>query len=395
MNKKKIVLPVIAGLLAVIMIAGIIWEMVYIFTLKNKNNKLENFIETNFDIDIDKWDGRKVALSEADLVDDLSDAIDDALGIYINGNTFEEFAANLLKEFQGEYMEIHEIYDDTAVVEAYKSGDTSNLSEEDLYVLNKATEIIDEIITDDMSDYEKELAVYNWQVKYISYDEEAFSAFPDDIDNYYHKPYGVLKYHTAICVGNATTFKLFMDLLEIDCKIIHSTEEGEHAWNMVCLDDEWYHVDVTFDSGIDGVPVYDYFNVPDSFKENGGYPWDRAEFPEANSLKYTYIVSNAIEFGKIDEVPQLVKDAIDNKQESLILKSEEAMYQVETVVDSISERLNENTWIYVSNIIDTDEGCVYIIDIYNDDYETENEYENEYEYDEGTENIDNIIDEIF
>lgn len=392
MNKKKIVLSVIAGLVAVIMLAGIILEMVQISALKEKNTQLESFIEKNFDVDMDKWNDEKVAFTEKDLVDDLSDVIDEAMGIYINGSTFEEFAKNLVEEMMGDYMDIHEIYDDTAVVEAYKSGDSSALSEEDLYVLNKATEIIDEIITDDMTDYEKELAVYNWQVKYVSYDEDAFAAIPDDIENYYYKPYGVLRYHTAICVGNATTFKLFMDLLGIDCKIIHSTEEGEHAWNMVCLDDEWYHVDVTFDSGMDGVPGYDYFNVPDSFKENEGYPWDRSEFPEANSLKYTYIVKNAVEFENIDEVPQLIKDAIDNKQESIILKNDEATYQVEKIVDSISERLDDSTWIYMSNMVETEEGCIYMICIYSEEYD----YEIEEEFDEeGMENINDIINEIF
>ncbi len=389
MSKKKIVLSVVAGLLAVVMLAGIILEMVYINALQKKNEKLESFVEKNFNIDIDKWDGNKVAFTEADLVDDLSDVIDEALGIYINGNTFEEFAKNFIAEIEGEYMEIHEIYDDTAVVEAYKTGDNSKLSEEDLYVLNKATEIIDDIITDGMTDYEKELAVYEWQVKYVNYNEEAFAAIPDDIENYYYKPYGVLRYHTAICVGNATTFKLFMDLLGIDCKIIHSTEEGEHAWNMVCLDDEWYHVDVTFDSTMNGEPTYDYFNVPDSFKEDGGYPWDRNEFPEANSLKYTYIVKNAVKFEKLEDVPQLVKDAIDNNQSSLILMSDEDMYQIEMVIDSISERLSNNIWVYVSNMAETEDGYVYIIGIYNE------EFDYDYDYDEDLEGIDSIIDEIF
>ena len=64
------------------------------------------------------------------------------------------------------------MYDTTAILEAYESGDTENLSEEDLYTLEKAMEIIDEIIEDDMTEYEKEKAVYDWLVGYVSYDED-------------------------------------------------------------------------------------------------------------------------------------------------------------------------------------------------------------------------------
>lgn len=389
MNKKKIILSVIAGVTASVMIAVLVLEMIQISKLRSRNAKLEKFIEKNFDVDIDEWNGKRVAFTEAELVDDISDAIDDALGIYINGNTIEEFVENLLAEVEGEFMEIHEIYDDTAVVEAYRSGDTSGLSEEDLYVLNTAKEVIAEIITADMTDYEKELAVYNWQMAYVNYDEDEFAAIPDDIENYDYKPYGVLKYHTAICVGNATTFKLFMDLLEIDCKIIHSTEDGEHAWNMVCLDDEWYHVDLTFDSGTGEAPGYDYFNVPDSFKEDDGYEWDREEFPEADSIKYTYIIQNSIEVESVSEVPTLVKNAIDNNEASLVIKSKNSLRNIEDVIDNIGERVGGDIWIYLSTEAEIEEYNIYVINIYNEESFFDEDIST------GDENVDDIIDEIF
>lgn len=396
-SKKKIVFMIISLVVAAAVIATVVFQMIHIIKLEKSNDKMKEFIEKNYDVDIEKWDGKKVALSESDLVDALSDAIDDAFGIYVNGDTFEEFMTNLLVEMEGEYMDIHEIYDDTAVVEAYKTGDSSNLSEEDLYVLETATEIINEIIKDDMTDYEKELAVYNWQVAYVNYDEEAFSAIDADVYDYNYYPYGVLKYHSAICVGNATTFKLFMDLLGIDCKIIHSTEEGEHAWNMVCLDDEWYHVDITFDSGYNGTPGYDYFNVPDSFKEYDGYPWNRDEFPEANSLKYTYVAQNATKIESIDEVPQLIKDAIDNKQTTVAIMTETPMYDtLDRIVSTISDKVDMNTWVYLETSAETEDYNLYIISIYQDSI-----YEEDYIGDiedidsEDLENVGNIIEELF
>lgn len=223
---------------------------------------------------------------------------------------------NTLNEYVGANTSIHEIYDDTAVVDAYKSGNTTGLSEEDKFVVSKAREIIKENIKGNMTDYQKELAIYNWQVKYVTFNDDSLapiSSGDDDSDT----PYGVLKNHSAICVGNATTFKLFMDVLGIDCKIIHSTANGEHAWDLVKLDDEWYHVDVTFDGGTGDKPGYNYFNVPDSVKDNGDYPWDNNEIPAANGIKYCYVYNNAITIKDLYDLPKEIKKAIESGKTSL------------------------------------------------------------------------------
>ena len=74
-------------------------------------------------------------------------------------------------------------------------------------------------------------------------------------DDESYNPYGFFHDHSTICVGNATTIKLFFDVLGIDSKIIHSTENGEHAWNVVKIDGKWYHLDVTFDGGAEAPDV--------------------------------------------------------------------------------------------------------------------------------------------
>ena len=206
---------------------------------------------------------------------------------------------------------VHEIYDDSAVIKAYKSGDTSKLDEKDLFVHDKMSEIIDEIITEDMTDYEKEKAVYDWQVAWTGYNDQSLNPIVAGA-NETHTPYGVLRSHSAICVGNATTFKLFMDALNIPCKIIHSTQSGEHAWDVVQLDGEWYHVDVMFDGGTNGQPGYTYFNVPDSVKDNGSYPWDHNEIPAANGTKYCYMLTNAVTLDDMYGIPAELKKAIDD-----------------------------------------------------------------------------------
>ena len=209
--------------------------------------------------------------------------------------------------------EVHQLYDDTEVVEAYKTGDSSKLTDEkDKFILEEATKIIKENIKDKMTDYEKEKAIYDVVFSYSHYDEGNLAAIPHTAD-YSHTPYGVLHDHTAICVGNATTFKLFMDMLGIDCKIIHSTESGEHAWNLVKIEGDWYHVDVTFDNGTT-TPAYAAFNVTDEAKESAGYPWDHDEFPAATSVKYSFAAMNATKVDSFYDTAKLFSKALNDKK---------------------------------------------------------------------------------
>ena len=206
---------------------------------------------------------------------------------------------------------VHEIYDDSAVIEAYKTGNPDKLNAKDRFVYDKMVEVIDEVITDDMTDYEKEKAIYDWQVKWISYSSDNLNPITDG-QSETHTPYGVFRTHNAICVGNTTTFKLFMDALGIPCVIIHSTQNGEHAWDVVQLDGEWYHVDVTFDGSYNGVPSYSYFNVPDSIKDDGSWPWDHSEIPAANGTKYCYLYTNAVTVDDFYGIPAALREKIDD-----------------------------------------------------------------------------------
>ena len=395
---KKIIFYIISGVLFAGIIGMLVWQFLRINKIEKQNTQYEKFIKENFDMDIKDWDGKKVVFDEAELIDQISDAIDQSFGVYIKGEDIEEFVQNLYEEFEGGYYdEVHELYDTTAILEAYESGDKSELSEEDLFTLETAMEIIDEIITDDMTDYEKEKAVYDWLVGYVSYDEDAFNPLGEDVYEYNYTPYGVLKYHSAICVGNATTFKLFMDMLGIDCMIIHSTDEGEHAWNLVCLEDEWYHVDATFDSGTStDTPGYEYFNVPDAFKLDDGYWWDTDEFPEANGMKYSYIAKEAVEVATIEEVPQLIKDALDNNARKLVLKSDGSLGAVWELVDEIDTRLPNSQYVYLNNEAEHEGVYYYVIEIYKDEY-WEDEWDEDWDdyYEELDDELLDKLDEMF
>lgn len=78
-----------------------------------------------------------------------------------------------------------------------------------------------------------------------------------------HSPEGVMKNQTAVCDGYARTMRLLLLLAGIDCKIINGMAGDEaHAWNLVKMEDGWYHVDVTWDDpvpDVEGKVRYLYF----------------------------------------------------------------------------------------------------------------------------------------
>lgn len=206
----------------------------------------------------------------------------------------------------------YHILSTTHISDAYKAkknGDDSKVSElddRDKETLEMAEKVIDEIIKDDMTDYEKELAVYDWLVMYTSQDKGMLLPIintQQDVDN----PYGVLKYKNAVCVGYATTFRLFMQMLDIECMVVHNTEEY-HSWDLVKIDGDWYHTDVYSDSGS---RTYRNFNMTDT---ECGQSWDREFFPAATGTKYNYKSQNSKPIKDIYKLPKTVRKMADAKK---------------------------------------------------------------------------------
>lgn len=89
--------------------------------------------------------------------------------------------------------------------------------------------------TDGMTDFEKIVYVYDYLILNVSYDF-TYSKY---------SAYNALVEGTAVCEGYSQAFYLLMSFLNIECIVVDSYVMN-HAWNMVELDGEWYHIDVTW-----------------------------------------------------------------------------------------------------------------------------------------------------
>lgn len=182
-------------------------------------------------------------------------------------------------------------YDRQRLLSAWEEGGTG-LADRDQVILQSCRDLLGEIITEEMSDYEKELAVHDWMIAWAEYDQAALSSLPGaqptpDSDN----PYGFFTGRAAICTGYTSTFQLLMDLLDIECLTVEGTAYNgteDHAWNMVRLDGDWYCVDVTWDDPVSSTPVspaaaHMYFNVTSDFMRQFGHQWDEEGVPAAEA----------------------------------------------------------------------------------------------------------------
>lgn len=195
-----------------------------------------------------------------------------------------------------------------AISDAYLSGDTSALSEDDKKTLELAEEVLKERVKDDMSDYEKEKAVYEWIFENVTIGSSTSIILPGRGGDDYTAG-GVLRSHNAVCVGYATTFRLFMNMLGMECHIVHN--DG-HSWDLVKMDDgEWYHTDIYSD--VSGYCEYSNFNMNDD-QCLYGHDWPQEALPEAKGLKYTTPVQMKQDVDTIYEIPSLVKAAMDHKK---------------------------------------------------------------------------------
>lgn len=101
--------------------------------------------------------------------------------------------------------------------------------------------------------------------------------FEFDISDTIHDPYTLFMDKTGVCDAYALAFGAVLNELGIPNTYVRS-EKMNHAWNMVQIDDDWYHIDVTWNDPVEDMPLrarHDYFLLSDAaMKANGYYAWD-------------------------------------------------------------------------------------------------------------------------
>lgn len=113
----------------------------------------------------------------------------------------------------------------------------------EILLINEEIErIISELEIDRTNVKQKDIKkIHDYLIKNVTYDEEYEEG---DVVTTSNKATGALVEKIALCSGYTDTFALFMDKLGIrNFKV--STDN--HVWNVIYFNDQWLHVDVTWD----------------------------------------------------------------------------------------------------------------------------------------------------
>ena len=104
---------------------------------------------------------------------------------------------------------------------------------------SKVKSIVAECAPEGASDYQKAFNLYNWLCVNASY----------DYTYTWYTAEGVLLHGTGVCDSFASAYIMLLNEAGIDCKkVLGSDLRGEsHAWVLVKLGGEWYHMDPTWD----------------------------------------------------------------------------------------------------------------------------------------------------
>ncbi|WP_043920676.1 transglutaminase-like domain-containing protein [Clostridium botulinum] len=247
--------------------------------------------------------------------------------------------------------------------------------------------IVKEVVKDDMTSVEKELALHDYVVKHADYNMEGLKKNPADLED--HSAYGVLVLGKGVCESYAKAMHLLLNEVGIECKYAtgykknkDGSQGGGHAWNMVKLDNEWYNLDATWDDPVSdrvgrsdkdvvvSPVIHTYFNVTDDIfnKDHIRGEYEQKNYPKANGTKYSYDNLDVDEFTndgtkvpKVTNKEELigqVKEAMKNKKTVLYVRLKGFKMTQEELMNELGKVLDGN--IYKSyGVSPTDESHAY------------------------------------
>ena len=236
-----------------------------------------------------------------------------------------------------------------------------------------ANEITDSVISPLMSDYEKVLALHDYLIENSRYDVE--NADSDTVPAEEHEAYGVLVNGIGVCDSYAKAFKLLLDKAGVECLLVEGsstdasgkgTSSLDHAWNIVSLDGEYYHVDTTWDDVAEDREsedhIYHYLNLDDA-DMLGTHQWDTGKYPECTGTKYNYYRYNRLYAKNRTEALSMMTKALSGRKEKLMMRIAEydsSAYDVEEMIRKAAEKSGIRQGISASWIINESLGILDI-----------------------------------
>lgn len=192
----------------------------------------------------------------------------------------------------------------------------SKLSDRDKATIEFLKQEVGRITNDNMTDFEKELAVHDYIVGNYSYAKDN-----DTQNDEYYNINDFIINKVGYCEAYAYTFAVMAELSGVEAAVmVGKSNNTSHAWNAVKLDGEYYYVDVTFDDGAenDNIILHTYFNLNDSEMADT-HSWTKEENNGVTAMgtKYNYFRYKNILFEDMESLQSYITGEVEKNTENV------------------------------------------------------------------------------
>jgi len=168
----------------------------------------------------------------------------------------------------------------------YDNGVRRVIGKDIATVSEKVDWIVSNYITSGMSERKKARLLHDWLIYNADYDYSYSNSTAA----------GVLLEGTGVCNSYSLAYQQLLNKAGIENTLLVGTESMDHIWNLVKIDGQWYHVDVTWDDSYRGTTAK-YFLVTDK-KISSDHYWDSPVHADANQVGFVEWNGNIYYYGE-------------------------------------------------------------------------------------------------
>lgn len=221
----------------------------------------------------------------------------------------------------------------------------ANTLQEDQTLFAWVRQLVKDIIKPEMTDYQKVKTIHDFLIIALKYDK---SSQPPESS--YHA-FGALNTGKALCGAYAELMVLMLKQAGVPCRMVVGIGNGlDHAWNIVYIDGEYYHVDTTWDDPVtdsEGTTLrYDYFNLTDEEMKKE-HSWVLEDYPAATAIEQNFFVKEKLIVAGKNDLRKVLRETLNRGKTQCILKLDGFTVTEEEVGDMMI-KINEEAGYPIS-----------------------------------------------
>lgn len=152
------------------------------------------------------------------------------------------------------------------------------------FVNKQVAAVLPTLVTETTNDFDKVKAIHDYVVKTAQYSDQTVGS--------QYTAYTLLTENKAVCQGYALLMHKMLEQAGMEVNYVKGAAGNDrHAWNLVKVDGEWYHLDATWNDPI-GNEVdqvgYEYFLLSDT-QIAKTHTWTKVDYPVATNTKYALL----------------------------------------------------------------------------------------------------------